>query len=458
MAALIALFLVPKCLLSDMSSRQTNLDKTTQTDLLYGLALTGNANVSTLEALPDAAVESPAATDSQPSHGATLAGMNAQADAISQNAATRADSSLTGQISHDANGTVIKKHTRWRYLDGIAPPEEIKAIAAPQFIVTVAESPKGYLTWGRSLWNASYAGVLSCLVHLMLIGCLVMISTPAWESTWIPAMTGHQPELVEPLEVVQRQDPEVALPTEVEFTTSTPVTMELSVPEPDVDKGGFQGIYAIQPLLASANLSGPIGDVQQLFGELGQGKSQSGAGKGGAEFFGTKAVGNKFAFVVDCSLSMQGERWIQACEELLASIDRLKPEQLFYVVLFDGGVHRMFNHDDREAVMFPATAENKERFRQWLATARLGPETRPFLSMKCALELRPDAIYLLSDGDFTDPTAVYLNEVNRPASRAHPERSQVVIHTINFHGPRDQVIMKRIARENRGKYIYVGSK
>ena len=117
----------------------------------------------------------------------------------------------------------------------------------------------------------------------------------------------------------------------------------------------------------------------------------AGDATGGAEFFGAKATGNKFVFVVDCSRSMAGERWQLACLELDAAINRLQPEPLFYVVLFDGGVHRMFHHDDREAALFPATQQNKDRFREWLAAAQLGPETRPFLSVKCALDLHPDA-------------------------------------------------------------------
>ncbi len=443
-----------------MSHRPHSIEQSTQTDLLYGRSRADDSAVSTLDRAANKKTKRPLATEQPAIEDSTLAQLNAQADAISQNAATRADSSLTSQVPNvdGEEGHAKSKGSRWRYLDGIAPPEHALGSHETPLAVVPVPRPSGMVAWGRTLWRASYASLLSCAVHVVVLIYLMLIVVPLGKSSWASAIMGQQSSEIEPLEVVQREIQNIALPTTVEFTTSKPVTMELSVPELEVDKGATFGSYAVQPLLAAVKITGPVGDVQQLFGALGQGKSQSGDATGGAEFFGAKATGNKFVFVVDCSRSMAGERWQLACLELDAAINRLKPEQLFYVVLFDGGVHRMFHHDDREAALFPATQQNKDRFREWLAAAQLGPETRPFLSVKCALDLHPDAIYLLSDGDFTDPTAAYLGEVNRPASRAHPDREQVVVHTINFHGPRDQVMMKKIARENRGKYIYVGAR
>src|SRR5687768_14068493 len=124
----------------------------------------------------------------------------------------------------------------------------------------------------------------------------------------------------------------------------------MAVPEPRIEKGAIPRLIAEAPrnTTRATALLGPDEDIDGVMEDEERGKARLGKGAGGEEFFGTKASGHKFVFVVDCSLSMlENDRWLTAATELCAAVDRLEPDQLFYVILFDGGVRRMFNHQER---------------------------------------------------------------------------------------------------------------
>lgn len=418
-----------------MPDRHIDLEKTTQTDLLYGLSSAASSGVATLDSV-----------DAAPRRHTS--------DAILQHAATRADSSLTAQI--DGVGVRgSRPRGRWRYPEGWAPPER-KTSSVPLVVDRdeAAELVRAPLL--TRMWDSCYAWVVSLAVHILFLPCLVVLSKTGPSDAWQPLLVASHSQSREVIEVLP--PPQVALPIDYELPEMEPVTLEFSIPQPNIERGGMTGGIVEQPTFISTPITGPVSDIHGLFAEMGRGQARSGEESGSAVFFGLEASGNKFVFVVDCSMSMQGPRWAAAAEELNAAIDRLDENQLFYVILFDGAVHRMFNHDDRQAALFPATDQNKERFREWLATVRLGYETRPFLSVRSAVELRPDAVFLLSDGDFSDPTAEYLRKYNRPYDREGNPQHVVAVHTISFHSRLGQAVMRRIARENNGKHLFVSAK
>lgn len=217
-------------------------------------------------------------------------------------------------------------------------------------------------------------------------------------------------------------------------------------------------------LLDSINLLQPSGAGGEAFaagsgkgdgGNSGKGGTQTGEGEndpseqdaGGqsAEFFGLQAKGSKFVFVVDCSISMgDGGKWSEACRELADSIDKLDSSQSFYVVFFDGETHRMFGDKIYLKELLPATTENLMRFRAWADSIRLGYNTSPALGVKFACTLEPDAIFLLSDGEFADTTAPWLRKNND---------GEIPVHTIGFRTPLNgQKMLSRIAEENNGQF------
>ena len=425
-----------------MPDRDLHLEKTTQTDLLYGVALPQQSDVAVLERAADAS--------SRESFEST--------DPIVQQAATRDDLSYLqrDELAHD--GTALQGR-RWRYLDSWTPPVRPTQIA--QALPEVIE-PHVPWTMGRALRllvRSSGAWAISFLLHLALLPALAVLGYP--EPVPKPVVT-YRGATAGPSQTFDIVDVPLspAIPTHFDMHTARPLKLDLAVPEPRFERGAMPGLMSEASLVMDAvRSSGPVTEVIGLMADEGRVKAHSGKGRGGADFFGTKASGHKFVFVVDCSLSMlEDGRWVEAANALATAVDRLGPDQLFYVILFDGGVHRMFNHNEREAALFPATPENKQRFREWLMTARLGYETRPFLAMKCAVELQPDAVYLLSDGDFKDSTADFLKKFNRPYDSMGTKQHQVIVHTFSFHSRVGQSVMRRIARENAGQYLFVPAK
>lgn len=148
---------------------------------------------------------------------------------------------------------------------------------------------------------------------------------------------------------------------------------------------------------------GPVGEIGALFGADGRGMAPSGSGRGGATFFGVRAEGHKFVYLVDNSTSMDEGRFETAAAELVRSVRMLDEDQLFYVIFFSDTAYPLF-YPDSTPHMAPATMENKEELADWLATVELCGETRGEEAMAQALALSPDAIYLLGDGAFNDRT------------------------------------------------------
>lgn len=138
-----------------------------------------------------------------------------------------------------------------------------------------------------------------------------------------------------------------------------------------------------------ASLPSAIGSP---FGKDGAGRAASGDGNGGTTFFGVRARGNRFAFVVDGSISMAGSGWTACQRELLAAVGRLKPEQSFYVVLFNWQPHPMFSDEQPEPQPVPATPENLARLHRWLEEFHLRSGTKPMAAMQWALQVQPDTL------------------------------------------------------------------
>jgi hypothetical protein len=117
-------------------------------------------------------------------------------------------------------------------------------------------------------------------------------------------------------------------------------------------------------------------------------------------FFGTEARGNRFVFVVDNSSSMKGGRLERATAELVKTVDGLTPRQSFYVIFVSDQTYPMF-YPQREPNLVPATPANKKRLAEWAPKAILasGKNRELMKAMDLAIELRPQAVYLLWDGD-----------------------------------------------------------
>lgn len=205
------------------------------------------------------------------------------------------------------------------------------------------------------------------------------------------------------------------------------------------DSHGHQ-LTSPDPLLTDEYAVNPVADGADT---AAAGTNGSG---GGSEFFGVKAKGRTFVYVVDRSGSMDGAPFAKAREELLRSLDNLSSRQTFYVIFFDDQSYPMFSPGQAETAALRATSRNVDRVRQWADSLIGGGGTDPQASLLHALELQPDAIYLLSDGQFE---AGIVDDVSRH------NHGRVVISTIAFMNKIGEPLLKQLAHKNGGAYRFV---
>ncbi|RMF42717.1 MAG: VWA domain-containing protein [Planctomycetota bacterium] len=171
----------------------------------------------------------------------------------------------------------------------------------------------------------------------------------------------------------------------------------------------------------------------------------------GASFFGTYAAGNRFVYVLDSSRSMLGDRWVYACNQLLDSLNGLEESQEFVVICFDMHTTFMFNKSPADVAFLHPTPPIVARIRRWLRSIELGRATMPAEAMQYALQLNPDAIFMLSDGELQDNTVNLLRMLNSPRS----ERRQIPIHTVHLFSLQGRRTLQLIAMENGGTFTPV---
>lgn len=166
----------------------------------------------------------------------------------------------------------------------------------------------------------------------------------------------------------------------------------------------------------------------------------------GVQFFGLESAGSQFVFIVDCSWSMTGLRWERATQELLDAIQSMKEEQAFYVMFFDVTTHRMFDVKHPETDFAKATDENLQRLKEWIPHIKMGYETDPADAVGIAIDLKPDAVFLLSDGQFNPLTQEAVLRL---------KAKQIVVHTVSLHGPSELPMLRQISLETGGAHTHV---
>lgn len=204
------------------------------------------------------------------------------------------------------------------------------------------------------------------------------------------------------------------------------------------------GFASVQPGegsdVATAAVATQGGWANGDFGAL-AGKGGGAAGGGTGSFFGLRASGGKFVYVVDYSGSMIGPRLDTAKRELARSIRALDPQAKFFIIFYS---------DNAEAMpadgLVRASADNCDHYLNWARSATCGQGTNPRDAMLRALELKPSAIWLLSDGEFDPEVATTIRQANK---------RNVVIHTLALVSDAGEAVLRRIAEENKGQYRFV---
>ncbi|NND95817.1 MAG: hypothetical protein HKN47_00640 [Pirellulaceae bacterium] len=174
------------------------------------------------------------------------------------------------------------------------------------------------------------------------------------------------------------------------------------------------------------------------------------------QFCGVEGGGNHFVYLVDSSGSM-GAAFDSARAELLQSIDALKPDQKFYVIFFDAesDYMRLRDPNSDEPRSVKATADNKQALRRWAMRISMDRGRAPYDPLKFALGLKPDVIFLLSDGEFPQGIEDLLKESNHFSNLFGDQGLVSIVHTIGYHSREGESRMRRIAEQNAGQYRHV---
>jgi len=172
-------------------------------------------------------------------------------------------------------------------------------------------------------------------------------------------------------------------------------------------------------------------------------------------FGSAPAQGRSFVFVIDRSKSMGGDGLgaiAAAAKELEERIGALTAEQRFQVVTYNDSAAY---YSGRE--LAPATDENKAALVKYIAGTIAVGGTEHERGLRAALSLKPEVIFLLTDGG--DP---HLKPAQCAAIR-DLAAGRTSIHCLHFgRGPDRQAasdhFLRRLAGENGGSYVYIDMK
>jgi len=157
-------------------------------------------------------------------------------------------------------------------------------------------------------------------------------------------------------------------------------------------------------------------------------------------FFGIRARGQFFVYVLDQSGSMvDDDRLTRATIELRRSVFALQSPQRFEVIFYNDEATAM----PGGPIPRPADQHNKNLLTNWLHLIDPDGGTSPRSALKQALALRPDAVFLLSDGEFPEGTVEAVAGANK---------RNIPIHCIDRAGGLAGDHLQRIAAASGGRY------
>lgn len=162
---------------------------------------------------------------------------------------------------------------------------------------------------------------------------------------------------------------------------------------------------------------------------------------GAAGFFGLSAGGSGFVYVIDCSGSMSDDKLTAALSELNRSIRALDKDQKFFIIFYNDTSIPM-----NAETLTEASSANKSKFLAWAYSVNAGGGTDPLQAMLHAFTLKPDAIWLLTDGIFAGDRLEAITKANK---------ARIPIHTLAFGNEADTIQLQSIATNNKGKFRVV---
>lgn len=318
--------------------------------------------------------------------------------------------------------------------------------------------PARYLLGLAPVW------LISAVFHVILIVVLALL-------------TYHYPQLRSTILIAgDSREPETVPDTLDDFTFGIAET-EFEQPLWSPEKVDVSGLSVELPAVTAApdfsvdwagldTRSEQLSAVQTVKGSILPRRNKEGSG---AQFYGIQASGDRFVFIVDSSTSMR-LKFADAKRELECAVRGLNQDQLFYVIFFDRDAERLrlgkwnerrtrYSLKSRpELDLVPANEDNINGLVYWMNTIQLDNDTNPYPAVVYALrKLRPDAVFLLSDGEFNDggATEAFLTRENIVDDPTNGPTPKTIVHCVGFYSRKGEITLQRIAEDNGGTYRFV---
>ncbi len=166
--------------------------------------------------------------------------------------------------------------------------------------------------------------------------------------------------------------------------------------------------------------------------------------------FGHAGEGRSFVFLIDRSKSMgrHGLGAIAAAErELLRELENLKPDHKFQIIAYNQGLRAISRKE-----MLDASEENKQLAHRFMRETVAAGSTEHEPALTAALRLKPDVVFLLTDGGEPLLSAPEIDLLTRENGR------RTVIHCLQFgSGPlqEEDNFLAQLAQRNGGGYGYI---
>lgn len=299
--------------------------------------------------------------------------------------------------------------------------------------------------WIYNIYKGLPSWLTSLAFHMALIVllALLVIGDSSKGTVNLTAVTVQSEEPILALNTIfddqEQSEQELLDDPEQLVAEETEETPDFSLEQQEIEAPDFE-----------ADIFGANDELTKVAGSDNDGSPNPTGAEKGAEFFGVSGEGNNFVFIIDCSGSMADYgRWKRALNELTLSIKGLSSKQTFLVLLYNNDYVPMNNPPQ----MIPATPQAQEQAIDWLSGRFPDGWTFCSSAMNTALAQKPDAIFLLSDGEFTDRGRVLsvLNKNNSPKS----DGLQTPVHTIALGSHVGRFTMKHIADKNNGIFTLI---
>ncbi len=322
-------------------------------------------------------------------------------------------------------------------------------------------------------WITIPSWVMSAVFHVGLLGALIAVSQmPScradiqgeggedWRTVGIHLReaSGGGPESAH-RETVQPEAATLPEAAHLPSVTASPVPeqppVELTLPAsnapPVIGVGGVPATAATSQTVAGLLQPSKGGSTGS-----GAGVGTGAGGEGGTSLFGLGDKGKRFVYVIDRSYSMESYGALRAAKaELIASLERLDGQQEFQVIFYNQSPLALKPRNERFDIFWGTDAQRLDAVGQINAVTSDGA-TQHMPALLKALELNPDVVFFLTDGDEPPLTKGDLELIKRRNRRAR-------IHCIQFGkgtrltdatGKDPGNWVQKLAAQHEGQYTY----